>query len=99
MESYQLLRISAVSYSLFHSECQSSLAASELFPEQSLLDKALEEIGEKIDKAGKTYEKLIDGEDQNTGRVDQLQNAFKTHHVRNVKKNNDEFSVYKLKRN
>ena len=39
-------------------------------PEQSLLDKALEEIVEKIDKAGKTYEKLIDGEDQNTGRVD-----------------------------
>ena len=37
---------------------------------QSLLDKALEEIGEKIDKAGKTYEKVIDGEDQNTGRVD-----------------------------
>ena len=66
MESYQLLRISAVSYSLFHSECQSSLAASELFPEQSLLDKALEEIGEKIDKAGKTYEKLMGGEDQNT---------------------------------
>ena len=37
---------------------------------QSLLDKALEEIGEKIGKAGKTYEKLIDGEDQDTGRVD-----------------------------
>ena len=37
---------------------------------QSLLDKALEEIGEKIDKVGKTYEKLIDGEDQDTGRVD-----------------------------
>ena len=66
--------------------------------EQSLLDKALEEIGEKIDKAGKTYEKLIDGEDQNPGRVDYHQNAFKTHHVRNIKKNNDEFSVYKLKR-
>ena len=46
------------------------IAASELLPEQSLLDKALEEIVEKIDKAGKTYEKLIDGEDQNTGRVD-----------------------------
>ena len=99
MHGKLLLRISAVSYSLFHSECQSSLAASELLPEQSLLDKALEEIVEKIDKAGKTYEKLIDGEDQNTGRIDQLQNAFKTHHVRNVKKNNHEFSVYKLKRN
>ena len=37
--------------------------------EQSLLDKALEEIGEKNDKAGKTYEKLINGEDQNTRRV------------------------------
>ena len=60
--------------------------------EQNLLDKTLEEIVEKIDKAGETFEKLIGGEDQNTGRVDWLQNVFKIHHVRNVKKNNDEFS-------
>ena len=38
-------------------------------PEQSLLDKPLEQIGEIIDKPGKTYKKLIDGEDQDTGRV------------------------------
>ena len=33
------------------------LAASELLPEPSPLDKAIEEIGEKIDKAEKTCEK------------------------------------------
>ena len=44
-------------------------------PEQSLLDKALEEIGGKADKAGKTCEKLMiliedtGWEDQDTGRV------------------------------
>ena len=67
-----LLRISPVtgSYSLFHRECWSCLAASELLAEQSLLDKALAEIVEKIDKAGKTFEKLIYGEDQNAGRID-----------------------------
>ena len=70
MHGKLLLGISAVSYSLIHSECLNSLAASKLLPEQSLLDKALEKTVEKIDKAGKTYEKLIDGEDQNTGRVD-----------------------------
>ena len=35
------------------------LVASELLPEQSPLDKALEEIVEKIDKAEKTCQKLI----------------------------------------
>ena len=35
------------------------LAASELLPEQSLLDKALEEIIEKIEKAENTCEKLM----------------------------------------
>ena len=35
------------------------LAASELLPEQSPLDKALEEIIEKIDKAENTCEKLM----------------------------------------
>ena len=35
------------------------LAASELLPEQSPLDKALEEIVEKVDKAEKTCEKLM----------------------------------------
>ena len=35
------------------------LAASELLPEQSLHDKALKEIAEKIDKAEKTSEKLM----------------------------------------
>ena len=50
MKSYQLLRISVVCYSLSHSE---------LLPEQSLLDKLLKEIGGKINKAGKTCEKLM----------------------------------------
>ena len=35
------------------------LAASELLPEQSPLDKAIEEIGEKIDKAEEMCEKLM----------------------------------------
>ena len=35
------------------------LVASELLPEQSPLDKALEEIVKKIDKGEKTCEKLI----------------------------------------
>ena len=35
------------------------LATSELLPEQSPLDTALEKIVEKIDKAEKNYEKLI----------------------------------------
>ena len=35
------------------------LGASELLPEQRPLDKAIEEIGEKIDKAEKTCEKLV----------------------------------------
>ena len=35
------------------------LAASELLPKQSPLDNALEEIVEKIDKAEKTWEKLM----------------------------------------
>ena len=35
------------------------LAASELLPEQSPLDKAIEEIGEKIDKAEEICEKLM----------------------------------------
>ena len=35
------------------------LVASELLPEQSPLDKALEEIVEKIDNAEKTCEKLM----------------------------------------
>ena len=35
------------------------LAASELLPEQSPLDKALDEIGDRIDKAKKTCEKLM----------------------------------------
>ena len=35
------------------------LATNELLPEQSPLDKAIEEIGEKIDKVEKTCEKLM----------------------------------------
>ena len=35
------------------------LAASKLLPEQSPLDKALEEIVAKVDKAEKTCEKLM----------------------------------------
>ena len=35
------------------------IAASYLLPEQSQLDKVLKKIVEKIDKAEKTYEKLI----------------------------------------
>ena len=35
------------------------LAASELLPEQSLLDKALEEIVEKIDKPEMTCKKVM----------------------------------------
>ena len=35
------------------------LAASELLPQQSPLDKALEQIVEKIDKTEKTCEKLM----------------------------------------
>ena len=35
------------------------LAASELLPEQSPLDDAIKEIGEKIDKIEKTCEKLL----------------------------------------
>ena len=35
------------------------LAASELLPEQSLLNKALEEIVEKIDKAEMTCKKVM----------------------------------------
>ena len=35
------------------------LATSELLTDQSPLDKALEEIVEKIDKAEKPYEKLM----------------------------------------
>ena len=35
------------------------LAESELLPEQSVLDKALKEIVEKIDKAEKTCEKIM----------------------------------------
>ena len=35
------------------------LAASELLPEQSPLDKAIKEIREKTDKAEKTCEKLM----------------------------------------
>ena len=35
------------------------LVASELLPEHSLFDKALEEIVEKIDKAEKTCQKLM----------------------------------------
>ena len=35
------------------------LAASELLPQQSPLDKALEEIAEKIDKTGKNNEKIM----------------------------------------
>ena len=42
----------------YFSEFQ-QLAASELLPEQSPLDKALKEIVEKIDKTEKTCEKLM----------------------------------------
>ena len=78
---------SAVRYSLFHSECQSSLGASELLPEQRLLDKALE-IGEKIDKAGKTCEKLMIGLLMEKTKIlkEQLQNDFKPHDMRNIKR-------------
>ena len=52
-----LLRISAVvAYFIGMLE---QLVASELLPEQRPLDKALEEIVEKIDKAEKTCEKLM----------------------------------------
>ena len=41
------------------SKRKEQLAASELLPGQSPLDKALEEIKKKIDEAEKTSEKLI----------------------------------------
>ena len=57
MHGKLLLRISAVvAYFIGMLE---QLVASELLPEQRPLDKALEEIVEKIDKAEKTCEKLM----------------------------------------
>ena len=67
MHGKLLLRISVVvAISLWMLE---QLVGNELLPDQSLFDKALEEIVQKIDKAEKSCEKLIDREEQHNGRV------------------------------